>query len=81
MILLCMCVLNKAYKLSYTENCLAFSCISCEVVSTTVLNILNVSRTSFMKLSTYEVVIQLKYLTDGIERVNLHYGLNRVAVI
>jgi len=27
-----MCVLINAYKLSYTENCLAFSCIGCEVV-------------------------------------------------
>ena len=76
-----MCVLINAYKLSYTENCLLFSCLSCEVVNTTVLNISNVLLTTFVKLSTYNVVVQLEYLTDGIERLNLHYGVHRVAVI
>ena len=81
MILLCMCVLISAYKLSYTENCLLFSCLSCVFVNSTVLNISNVSLETTAKLSTYNVVVELKYLTDGLERQNLHYGVHRVAVI
>jgi hypothetical protein len=81
MILLCMCVVISAYKLSYAENGLVFSCLSCEFVNTTVLNISNVSLKTFVKSSRYKIVVQLKYLTDGIERLNLHYDINRVVVI
>lgn len=81
MILLCMCVLISAYKLSYTENCLVFPCLSCVFVYGTVLNISDVSLETTAKLSTYNVVVQLKYLTDGLEKLNLYYGVHRGAVI
>jgi hypothetical protein len=65
----------------YRKNCRAFSCLSCEFVNTTVLNISNVLLKPFVKLSTCNVVVRLKYLSDGIERLNLRCGVHCVAVI
>jgi hypothetical protein len=45
------------------------------------LNISNVSLETTAKLSTYNVVVQLKYLTDGLEKLNLYYGVHSGAVI